>query len=241
MTDYTALIKEIFNENGLVELLSSDSLSKLNTLINNMLEVNEKMNLTAITEGEEVILKHIADSAAVVKYIPRNARLMDVGTGGGFPALPIAILRPDVNVYGLDSTAKKLKYIDDTAKLLEINNLKTVNARAEGAGKTVNYRERFDVVTARAVSALNVLVEICMPFVKVGGVFISMKGASAPEETEAAKSGVIQLGGSKFEDIYFVLKHGETELNRHLLVSKKIKPTPPSFPRQYNRITKKPL
>ena len=206
-----------------------------------MITVNESMNLTAITDSEDIILKHIADSATVIKYIPQSARLLDVGTGGGFPALPIAIIRPDVSVYALDSTAKKLKYIDETANILSLSNIKTVNGRAEELGKSVNYRERFDVVTARAVSDLNVLSELCLPFVKIGGVFISMKGSSAHEEMATARSGVIQLGGSKFEDIQLRLAHGDTELQRHLIISKKLKHTPDSFPRLYNRITKKPL
>ena len=241
MTDYTKVIYEVFEQNGLSDCLNSTSAGFLNKLIDRMLDVNEKMNLTAITDGEDIILKHIADSATIVKYVPKNARVLDVGTGAGFPALPLAILRPDVNVYALDSTLKKLKYIDETANMFSLTNIKTVNGRAEELGKSVNYRERFDVVTARAVSALNVLNELCIPFVKVGGIFLSMKGSSAPEELALAKSGAIQLGGTPFEDIFLSLKYSNKEIQRHLLISKKSKPTPPSFPRQYSRISKKPL
>lgn len=241
MNDHKKLITEIFKENGIDSLLNAVSLEKLSALIDQTVSVNEKMNLTAITNVEDFILKHIADSATIIKDIPSGARLLDVGTGGGFPALPIAILRPDVSVYALDSTAKKLKHIEDMASLLELSNIKTVNGRAEELGKSVNYRERFDVVTARAVSALNILSELCVPFVKPGGVFISMKGSSALEEADAAKSGIIQLGGSKFTDTDIILKHNDIELQRHLLISKKLKNTPPSFPRLYNRIAKKPL
>lgn len=241
MTDFSHIIESIFAENDLIGLLNKPITQKLNALIDKTINANKKFNITAITNEEEIILKHIADSATVIKYIPQNAKLLDVGTGGGFPALPIAIIRPDVSVYALDSTAKKLAYIDEVAKELELDNIKTVCGRAEEHGKTVNYRERFDFVTARAVSALNVLTELCLPFVKIGGTFAAMKGLSASEEMELAKSGVIQLGGSKFTDNSFTLKHNDEELNRHILISKKIKPTPPSFPRQYNRITKKPL
>lgn len=241
MNDHKKLITEIFKENGIDPLLNAASLEKLSALIDQTVSVNEKMNLTAITNVEDFILKHIADSATIIKDIPSGARLLDVGTGGGFPALPIAILRPDVSVYALDSTAKKLKHIEDMASLLELSNIKTVNGRAEELGKSVNYRERFDVVTARAVSALNILSELCVPFVKLGGVFISMKGSSALEEADAAKSGIIQLGGSKFTDTDIILKHNDIELQRHLLISKKLKNTPPSFPRLYNQIAKKPL
>ncbi|MBE6670749.1 MAG: 16S rRNA (guanine(527)-N(7))-methyltransferase RsmG [Ruminococcaceae bacterium] len=241
MTDYSSLIREIFSENGLDGLLNSSNVEKFNMLIDRMLTVNEKMNLTAITDGEDVILKHIADSATVVKYIPKNAKMLDVGTGGGFPSLPVAILRPDVSVYALDSTAKKLNYIEETAKILSLDNIKTVCGRAEVFGKSVNYRERFDIVTARAVASLNILTELCLPFVKLGGTFISMKGSSANEEITAARSGVIQLGGTKFEDIEFTLHYNDKVMQRHLVISKKAKNTPDSFPRIYSRIAKKPL
>lgn len=241
MTDYSVLIKDVFQANKLDNLLNSLVTEKLNILIDRMTSVNENMNLTAITEAQDIILKHIADSATIIKYIPQNARLLDVGTGGGFPALPVAIIRPDVSVYALDSTAKKLRYIDETAELLGLTNIKTVNGRAEELGKSVNYRERFDVVTARAVSALNILSELCVPFVKIGGFFISMKGSSAEEEISLAKSGIIQLGGEKFQDNKFTLRYSDTEFQRHLVISKKQKNTPPSFPRMYNRIAKKPL
>ena len=241
MTDHTQLIKDVFSENNLEELLNITSLDKLNRLIDRMINVNEKMNLTAITDAEDIILKHIADSATVIKYIPPKAKLLDVGTGGGFPSLPIAIFRPDVNVYALDSTLKKLKYIEETASLLELNNIKIVSGRAEELGRTVNYRERFDIVTARAVASLNVLTELCVPFVKLGGSFISMKGSAAESEILSAKSGIIQLGGTKFEDITFNLSYNNVELQRHIVISKKVKNTPDSFPRMYNRITKKPL
>jgi len=241
MTDNALLINEVFKANGIERLLTPSITAKLDALIKRMIDVNEKMNLTAITEPEDVILKHIADSATVVEYIPKNARLLDVGTGAGFPALPIAIFRPDVSVYALDSTAKKLKYIEETAKLLELDNIKTVSGRAEELGRSVNYRERFDVVTARAVAGLNVLTELCVPFVKLGGLFVSMKGSSAAEELDLAKSGVVQLGGSRFNDIPLTLAYNGNELQRHILISKKLKNTPDSFPRMYNRITKKPL
>lgn len=241
MADHSALIKEIFSKNGLSKLLDAPKIEKLNILIENMLKVNASMNLTSITDPDEIILKHIADSATISQYIPQNARMLDVGTGAGFPALPIAILRPDVSVYALDSTAKKLRYIDDTAVLLGLDNVKTVSGRAEEHGRTVNYRERFDVVTARAVAGLNVLTELCLPFVKLGGKFVSMKGSNAPEEINLAKSGVIQLGGSKFESNYLELSYGENVHQRYIVVSNKVKNTPDSFPRAYSRISKKPL
>ena len=241
MADYTDLIKKVFECNGIFSLLNSNNVLKLNTLIDNMLTVNEKMNLTSITDIDDIVLKHIADSASVIKYIPNNSKLLDVGSGAGFPALPIAVLRPDVKVYALDSTAKKLKYIDDTVDLLELTNVKTVCGRAEELGKNVNYRERFDVVTARAVAGLNVLTELCLPFVKIGGLFLSMKGSNACEEIDQAKSCVIQLGGCKFTDDFFTLSYNDKVLQRHIVISTKTKHTPDNFPRLYSKISKNPL
>ncbi len=241
MTDYSSLIKEAFAKNKLEYLLSGDALDKFNTLIDRMISVNENMNLTAIKDPEGVIYKHIVDSAAIVPYIPQNARLLDVGTGGGFPLLPVAILRSDVRLTGLDSTAKKLRYIDETADILGLSNVKTLTGRAEELAHNRQYRGAFGVVTARAVASLNVLCELCIPFVKENGVFLSMKGSAADEEMKAAISAASQLGASRPEDNAFTLLCSYEQLSRHIISFKKIKNTPENFPRAYSRISKKPL
>lgn len=241
MTDYSSLIKDAFAKNGLEHLLNGEAVNKFNMLIDRMISVNENMNLTAIKDPLGIIYKHIVDSAAIVPCIPQNAKLLDVGTGGGFPLLPVAILRSDVRLTGLDSTAKKLRYIDETAELLELSNVKTLVGRAEELAHNRQYRGAFGVVTARAVASLNVLCELCIPFVKENGIFLSMKGAAADEEIKAAISAASQLGASRPDDNAFTLLCGGEELQRHVILFKKIKQTPENFPRAYNRISKKPL
>ncbi len=241
MTEHSRLIWDVFSENKYEHLLNEDSVEKFGLLIERMTDVNEKMNLTAITDPKDIILKHIVDCAAIVSYIPENAKLLDVGTGAGFPLLPIAILRSDVLLTGLDSTAKKLKYIDDTASFLGLGNVKTLTGRAEELSHKKSFRESFDVVTARAVAGLNVLCELCIPFVKKNGVFLSMKGASAEEEIKKAVSAAVQLGSGKPTDNFFSLSYGDEVLKRHIIIFEKKKETPLNFPRIYSRISKKPL
>ncbi|MBR6682325.1 MAG: 16S rRNA (guanine(527)-N(7))-methyltransferase RsmG [Clostridia bacterium] len=241
MTDYSSLITDAFAKNGLEHLLSRDAIDKFNILIDRMITVNENMNLTAIKDPVGIVFKHIVDSAAIVPYIPQNAKLLDVGTGGGFPLLPVAILRSDIRLTGLDSTAKKLRYIDETADILGLTNVKTLTGRAEELGHNRQYRGAFGVVTARAVASLNVLCELCIPFVKENGIFLSMKGAAADEEIKAAISAASQLGASRPKDNSFPLLCGDEQLQRHIISFTKIKPTPENFPRAYNRISKKPL
>lgn len=241
MTDYSTLIKEAFAKNNLEYLLFDSAIEKFNVLIYRMISVNENMNLTAIKDPVGIIYKHIVDSAAIVPYLPQNSSLLDVGTGGGFPLLPVAILRDDITLTGLDSTAKKLKYIDETADTLGLSNVKTIASRAEELSHTKRYRENFDVVTARAVASLNVLCELCIPFVKKNGLFISMKGAAADEELKNAISAASQLGASRPDDRAFTLLCDVEDLQRHIILFKKIKETPENFPRPYNRISKKPL
>jgi len=236
-------LREVFSKNSSISdtITSNDAEEKLIKLIEIVTETNKQLNLTAITNPSDIILKHIADSATVIKHIPKNAKLLDVGTGGGFPALPIAILRPDVAVTAMDSTAKKLKHIDNTAKELELTNITTLTGRAEELAHAPTFRGKFDIVTARAVAELNILCELCIPFVKVGGRFIAMKGSKAPEEMTNAVSAAIQLGGSRFSDSELALSYEDVQLQRHIIISQKNKPSPDNFPRPYNRISKKPL
>ena len=243
MTDTSEVLRKVFSDNNALSdiNLQSDIEDKLIRLIEIITETNKQLNLTAITEPSDIILKHIADSATVIKHIPKNAKLLDVGTGGGFPALPVAILRPDVSVTAMDSTAKKLKHIDNAAKELELSNIVTLTGRAEELAHNEKYRGKFDVVTARAVAELNILCELCITFVKVGGRFIAMKGSRAPEEIQAAVSAAVQLGGSRFSDTELSLSCGDIQLQRHIIISQKNKPSPENFPRPYNRISKKPL
>ena len=229
-------------ERNSVELeLSDERIEKLYELTRIMLEVNASMNLTAITEEKAIILKHYVDSLTVSRYIPNGAKLIDVGCGAGFPCLPLAIFRHDLDITALDSTAKRINYIKDTASKLGIDNIYAVAARAEEYGKKDGYRESFDVATARAVAALPILSELCLPFVKVGGKFVSMKASQGEREVIDAKNAIKLCGGEvKSIDKLELLSEDGSE-SRTIISVTKLTSTPIKYPRHYSQISKKPL
>ena len=198
------------------------------------------MNITAITDLEKIVPLHYADCVKVAECIPQNAKVLDVGCGGGYPVLPLAIVRPDLNITGLDSTEKKIKYVQKTADSLGLS-VRTVAARAEDVAKLADHREQYDVVIGRAVARLNVLCELCMPFVKIGGQFISMKGLAGAEEYREASDGIQKLGG-KLQDLqeYDLLLTNDAE-KRTLILIDKTSNTPKEFPRSFGAMKKKPL
>ena len=206
-----------------------------------MLEENEKYNLTAITDVDKIILNHYADCAALAVRLPKGARVADIGCGAGFPTLPVAILRPDVKILALDSTAKRINYVQQTADMLGLENVEAVAMRAEDGGKNAAYREAFDVVTARAVAEMRILTELCLPYVKLGGQFMAMKGKNAEFELQGAKKAISMLGGRdvKVEEIH--IKGAGEELTHPLIIIAKKEKTPQSYPRPYAQICKKPL
>ena len=198
---------------------------------------NERTNLTAITEPDDVVVKHFIDSLTALygNYIPEEANVIDIGCGAGFPGLPILIARPDLELTFIDSTRKKLGFTKEYLRLAGL--VATVHhGRAEELGATKEYREQFDVCVTRAVSAQNVLAEYCLPFVKVGGVFISLKGAN--DEVENARNATKLLGGKIENIIALTLPNGDA---RHVIVTRKVKQTPSKYPRKQAKITKKPL
>lgn len=219
--------------------LSDDALAKFDLLAHLMIEQNKTMNLTAITDPDGIAVKHFADSvsALTAAEFESGARVLDVGTGAGFPGLPLLIVRPDLKLTMLDSTAKKLKYVSSAAESLGLSP-EILHARAEEAGRKPEYREGFDIVCSRAVAALNVLCEYCLPFVKVGGCFIAMKAAKAGEEIEQAQAAIKLLGGKIIAEKTFKLSDGG---ERNLIVIKKISHIPPKYPRVSAQIAKKPL
>lgn len=221
--------------------IDDDKIKKLYDLTNIMIEVNTSMNLTAITDEKAIILKHYVDSLTVSKYIPNKATVIDIGCGAGFPCLPLAIFRPDLTITALDSTAKRIKYIENTANKLEISNIRAIAARAEECGKKDGYRESFDVVTARAVAALPVLSELCLPFARIGGKFVSMKASQGEREAIDAKNAIKLCGGEiKSVDKLELLSDNPPE-SRTIISVSKISPTPAKYPRHYSQISKKPL
>jgi len=233
---------EIFAKNTSLPLPSEKEIEALFALTERMLEVNKSMNLTAITDESSIILKHYADSLTVSEYIPKDARVIDVGCGAGFPTLPLAIFRPDLSITALDGTAKRIEYVKQTAKLLGLDNVTAIAGRAEEYAAKPEYREKFDVATARAVAALPVLAELCLPFVKKGGAFVSMKASQGEQELENARNAIRLCGGAEATcDKLLLTADGENFETRVIIRTQKTVPTPTKYPRHYSQISKKPL
>ena len=222
--------------------VSEEAANRLYRLSGCLLEANKVHNLTAIKDEKGVILKHLIDSLMICPYVPDGARVIDVGCGAGFPSLPLAIARPDVRVLGVDSTSKKINYVNETAASLELPNISAISARAEELGHSDVYRESFDLATARAVASLPVLCELCLPFVKVGGAFVAMKAQNPEDEISASLGAIAKCGGEIYKTVYKELcsDTGESE-KRCLIIIKKVKQTPLAYPRSYSKIAKKPL
>lgn len=242
MTDFQAKLLSVANKNRTTEnLISESSAPLLERLCTHMLKVNQTLNLTAIKDEDGVILKHLVDSSACVPFIPEGATLCDIGCGGGFPTLVIGILRGDVSVLGVDSVTKKVNYVANTAALLGLNNVSVTNERAEEMGQSAKYRQAFDVVTARAVGRLNLIAELCLPLVRVGGKFLAMKSLSTDEELAEAKKAIELLGGEVEQVCEYPLTDGNETVERTIVIIKKVKDTPPKYPRNNSQIAKKPL
>ena len=219
--------------------LDKTAISRLNTYGNLLVEWNEKINLTAITEPEEVLYKHFLDCLLFFKNVEvkNGAKVIDVGTGAGFPGMVLKIARPDIELTLMDGLNKRLTFLN--AVLCELHlEAKTVHMRAEDGGKSADYREKYDIACARAVANLPVLCEYCIPFVKVGGQFVAMKGASAKEELDAATNAYKILGCERPTIICDTLRENES---RAFILSKKISQTPPKYPRMGGKIAKSAL
>lgn len=215
---------------------------KLDRFAEFLMAENEKYNLTAIKTPEAIMLRHFCDSLTPTAHIKSGAKLLDIGSGAGFPSVPIALTRPDVNVTALDATAKKAAFINSAAKLLALDNITAISGRAEELAHKPEYTEKFDVVTARAVSALRILCELSAQYLCVGGVLIALKGE--PEATSAeiaeAKRTADAVGLKLADTVSLTLcdeKTGET-LFRTLVIMKKTKTTPRAYPRRYAQILK---
>ena len=242
MTDFEKKLILVANQNEAPEhLIKEDDAPKLEQLCAHMLEVNKTLNLTAIRDEDGVILKHIVDSCACLPFIEKGAKVCDIGCGGGFPTLVIGILRRDVSVLGVDSVTKKVNYVGSTDSLLGLDNVSVSNARAEEMGQNSSLRESFDAVTARAVGRLNLITELCLPLVKVGGCFLAMKSLSTDEELKEAERAIELLGGCVEQVKSYTLTDGSETLERTIVVIKKVKPTPKMYPRNNSQIAKKPL
>lgn len=204
-----------------------------------LLKWNEKINLTAITEIKEIILKHFIDSLTICKYIPKNAKFMDVGTGAGFPGIPIKIVREDVEVTLLDSLNKRILFLNEVIKSLEIKKIEAVHGRAEELGRNKKYRQKFDIVTSRAVANLSILSEYLIPFTKINGKIVIMKGSEIEEEVKNAEKAIRVLGGTIVNIDKFLLP--ESDMKRNIILIEKISDTPNQYPRKAGTPAKNPI
>ena len=204
-----------------------------------LLKWNEKINLTAITDENEIILKHFVDSLTVLKYIKENDKIIDVGTGAGFPGIPIAIMMPNVKITLLDSLNKRINFLNEVIKELDLKNVETIHSRSEDCGKDMLYREKYDISIARAVANLSTLSEYLLPFVKIGGKMICMKGSEIEEELKNAQYAIKVLGGKIIAKDEFTLP--ESDIKRNIIIVKKEQYTPKMYPRKAGLPAKEPI
>jgi len=226
--------------------LSAENIRAFSEYARLLKEWNEKMNLTNITDDKGIAIRHFIDSLTLVSHLEeesakkgkKDLSLIDVGTGAGFPGIPLKVAMPSLVVTLLDSLRKRVGFLDAVCAALDLKGITTVHSRAEDAGLSKQYREKFDVATARAVAPLPVLCEYCLPFVKVGGIFLAMKG-NVEEEAETAKKAIVTLGGT-IETLHHFTLPG-TDMNRSIIVIRKVRATPAKYPRQAGKPEKEPI
>lgn len=207
-----------------------------------LVEWNEKINLTSITDDYEVIMKHFVDSLEIVKYINKNENIIDIGTGAGFPGIVIAIyFDSNVNITLLDALEKRLNFLSEVIQKLGLKKITLLHGRAEEIGNDIIYREKFDVATSRAVSSMNILLELSIPLVKVNGRCLLLKGSKAREEINASKTALEKLNSKINDDFTYEYKVNDEVYERHIIEVKKSQITNKKFPRNYGQIKKKPL
>lgn len=230
---------QLLAEKGIV--LTERQLEQYEIYYETLVEWNEKMNLTAITEKGEVYLKHFFDSLTAGFYFPfdKDSSLCDVGAGAGFPSIPIKIAFPQLRVTIVDSLNKRIHFLEHLAEKLQLDHVRFIHDRAETFGQLKEHRESYDIVTARAVARMSVLSELCLPLVKIGGTFIAMKGASGQEELQAGKKAIALLGGVVKEKNSFLLPVEESERNIFLIT--KEKPTAKKYPRKPGTPNRNPI
>ncbi len=232
---------------GLAELgieLDDNQISQFIQYYEYLVEKNKVMNLTAITEFEEVIVKHFLDSLSLIKAVDLSecsdeVKIIDIGTGAGFPGIPIKIAYPKVNIILLDSLNKRINFLNEVIDMLELKGISAVHGRSEDLGINSEYREQFDFCLSRAVANLAVLSEFCIPFVKIGGQFISYKAGDSNEEIKEGEYAVKLLGGKIEKEILFTIP--DSDINRKLVVINKVKNTGKKYPRKAGTPAKSPI
>ena len=228
-------VKSWCSENN--SLITQQQIEQFEKYASLLQQWNEKMNLTAITDDEGIAIKHFIDSISLLKYYDVKGRVIDIGTGAGFPGVPLKIMRPDIELTLLDSLNKRLVFLDEVCRQIGIS-AELVHSRAEEGSRKPEYREKFDLAVSRAVANLPALCEYCLPYVKGGGAFISLKGPDAENEIEAAEKAFNILGGKVENSERFLLPDGSS---RTLIYISKIRPTPEKYPRRGQKINKNPI
>lgn len=232
--------KELEQVAGEIQVeLGKEQLEQFWNYMNVLIEWNKNINLTAITEPKEILIKHFIDSLTIQKYIKETDKLIDVGTGAGFPAIPLKIVKKDSEIVLLDSLKKRLNFLEEVIQMLGLEKISLLHARAEDGANKKEYREKFDVATSRAVAPLNILMEYLLPYVKVGGICIAMKANNTEEEIENSKKAIKILGG-ELEKIEKLLLPG-SDIQRNIIIIKKVKKTPVQYPRKAGTPSKNPL
>ena len=238
--EFDEFVKKI--NDYLVEIqieLTDKQLTQFYNYMNLLIEWNRKINLTTIIEPEEIILKHFVDSIIISKYIENDLKVIDVGTGAGFPGIPLKIIRGDLDIVLLDSLNKRINFLNEVIKVLQLKNVYSIHARVEEFAKNKKYRESFDIVTSRAVANMSTLSEYMLPLTKVGGKMLAMKGPDFKDEITKSKKALDILGGEIEKiDEYQLPK---TDIRRSVIVIRKIKSTPQKFPRKPGTPAKEPL
>lgn len=219
--------------------IDKSKIVKFYEYMNLLLEWNEKINLTAITEQNDIILKHFIDCLTIKKYLKDNDKIVDIGTGAGFPGIPLAIMSEANKFTLVDSLNKRVNFLNDVKEKIDLKNIEAIHSRAEEFGQNKIYREKYDIAVSRAVANLSVLLEYLLPTVKVGGKIICMKGSQVQDEINEAKYALKELGGViKLTDEFCL---PETDMKRNIIVIEKIKNTPKKYPRKSGTPSKQPL
>ena len=238
--DFENFKEEFIQKLNLIEInLDNNQLEEFYKYMCLLIEWNEKMNLTAIIEPKEIILKHFIDSLTILNEIEDKNTLIDIGTGAGFPGIPLKIAKPNLKVVLLDSLNKRILFLNEVVNKLELENIETIHARVEDIGKNIKYREKFEIVTSRAVANLAILSEYMIPLTKIGGKCICMKGSSIKDEINESQKAINLLGGKVEKIDEFVLP--STDIKRNIIVIKKEKSTPKNFPRKAGIPSKNPI
>lgn len=237
--EYFDILNTACNDVGLN--FDNDKYNKFMKYMQLIKEWNTKINLTAIVDDEAIVKKHFIDCIKIFKFntIIKSKSIIDVGTGAGFPGIPISIFMEETEVLLLDSLNKRVNFLNEVISELNLKNISAVHGRAEDAAQNKKYREKFDISVSRAVANMSVLCEYCMPFVKEKGFFVAMKGPGVEEELSAAENAITTLGGRLMKTISVNIE--DSDLKHNLVVISKIKRTPVNFPRKAGIISKKPI